>query len=197
MSRASTRIRKTERYEGVESIGFFTHVDRDLLMKVDAARGRAQPAHERAAAAGAGHRRPCAGRRGDLAHAGRAWLDGAGACAPGRHAPRRWTASCTAPPSASGWPIWPSRRRRWLSFEARLARLRETVGEGAEIALVHNASAFENDDRNSVTGARWQMHHAVHYETPVRMMLALARPSARPGGAAAGPERREPATSSS
>lgn len=37
------RIRKTERYEGVESIGFFTHVDRDLLMKVDAvARGRAQ-----------------------------------------------------------------------------------------------------------------------------------------------------------
>jgi NAD(P)-dependent dehydrogenase (short-subunit alcohol dehydrogenase family) len=49
------------------------------------------------------------------------------------------------------------------------------VGEGAEIALVHNASAFENDDRSSVTGARWQMHHAVHYETPVRMMLALAQ----------------------
>lgn len=61
------------------------------------------------------------------------------------------------------------------SFEALLARLRETVGEGAEIALVHNASAFENDDRSSVTGARWQMHHAVHYETPVRMMLALAQ----------------------
>ena len=31
------RVRKTERYSGVESIGFFTHVDRDLLMKVDAA----------------------------------------------------------------------------------------------------------------------------------------------------------------
>jgi len=31
------RIRKTERYEGVESIGSFTQVDRDLLMKVDAA----------------------------------------------------------------------------------------------------------------------------------------------------------------
>ena len=57
------------------------------------------------------------------------------------------------------------------SFETLLA----TLPAEAELALVHNASAFENDDRSSVTGARWQMHHAVHYETPVRMMLALAQ----------------------
>ena len=37
VERVEVRLRKTERYEGVESIGFFTPVDRDLLMKVDAA----------------------------------------------------------------------------------------------------------------------------------------------------------------
>lgn len=36
VERVDVRIRKTERYDGVESIGFFTPVDRDLLMKVDA-----------------------------------------------------------------------------------------------------------------------------------------------------------------
>jgi NAD(P)-dependent dehydrogenase (short-subunit alcohol dehydrogenase family) len=59
------------------------------------------------------------------------------------------------------------------SFEARLAAL--DLPAGTALALVHNASAFENDDRDSVTGARWQLHHAVHYETPVRLTLAAAR----------------------
>ena len=36
VERVDVRVRKTERYDGVESIGFFTPVDRDLLMKVDA-----------------------------------------------------------------------------------------------------------------------------------------------------------------
>ena len=40
VERVEVRIRKTERYDGVESIGFFTSVDRDLLMKVDAAAAR-------------------------------------------------------------------------------------------------------------------------------------------------------------
>lgn len=36
VERVDVRLRKTERYADVESIGFFTVVDRDLLMKVDA-----------------------------------------------------------------------------------------------------------------------------------------------------------------
>lgn len=38
--RVDVRVRKTERYEGVESIGFFTPVDRALLAKVDALKAR-------------------------------------------------------------------------------------------------------------------------------------------------------------
>ena len=37
VERVDVRVRKTERYDGVESIGFFTVVDRDLLARVDAA----------------------------------------------------------------------------------------------------------------------------------------------------------------
>lgn len=59
------------------------------------------------------------------------------------------------------------------SFEARLAAL--DLPADAALALVHNASAFENDGRDDVTGARWHLHHAVHYETPVRLTLAAAR----------------------
>ncbi|MGR6805085.1 SDR family oxidoreductase [Sphaerotilus natans] len=98
------------------------------------------------------HARQGAARAEALAHA----LHGAAS-------PGIWVADLAEPEAALA------------SFEALLARLRETAGEGAEIALVHNASAFENDDRRSVTGARWHLHHAVHYETPVRMMLALAQ----------------------
>lgn len=56
-------------------------------------------------------------------------------------------------------------------FEALLA----TLPADAEFALVHNASAFENDERDSVTLERFRMHHAVHYEVPVLLMLAAAR----------------------
>jgi NAD(P)-dependent dehydrogenase (short-subunit alcohol dehydrogenase family) len=57
------------------------------------------------------------------------------------------------------------------SFETLLA----TLPAEAELALVHNASAFENDERDSVTLARFRMHHAVHYEVPVLLTLAAAR----------------------
>ena len=36
VERVDVRVRKTERYEGVDSIGFFTTVDRTLLDRVDA-----------------------------------------------------------------------------------------------------------------------------------------------------------------
>ena len=36
VERVDVRVRKTERYEGVDSIGFFTVVDRTLLDRVDA-----------------------------------------------------------------------------------------------------------------------------------------------------------------
>ena len=57
------------------------------------------------------------------------------------------------------------------SFETLLA----TLPAEAELALVHNASAFENDDRDSVTLERFRMHHAVHYEVPVLLTLAAAQ----------------------
>jgi NAD(P)-dependent dehydrogenase (short-subunit alcohol dehydrogenase family) len=57
------------------------------------------------------------------------------------------------------------------SFEALLA----TLPAETELALVHNASAFENDNRGSVTLDRWRLHHAVHYEVPVLLTLAAAR----------------------
>ncbi|MEY4754828.1 MAG: hypothetical protein RJA44_2503 [Pseudomonadota bacterium] len=40
VERVDVRVRKTERYEGVESIGFYSTIDRDLLMKVDACERR-------------------------------------------------------------------------------------------------------------------------------------------------------------
>ncbi len=79
----------------------------------------------------------------------------------GDAAPAIWQADLAEPDAALA------------SFEALLGRLAPPAG--AEVALVHNASAFEHDTRDDVTGARWRMHHAVHYETPVRMTLALAR----------------------
>lgn len=57
------------------------------------------------------------------------------------------------------------------SFEARLAAL----PVGAHVALVCNASRFDNDDRQSLTATAWRAHHAVHYESPALMALALAR----------------------
>ena len=57
------------------------------------------------------------------------------------------------------------------SFETLLA----TLPAEAELALVHNASAFENDDRDSVTLDRFRLHHAVHYEVPVLLTLAAAQ----------------------
>jgi NAD(P)-dependent dehydrogenase (short-subunit alcohol dehydrogenase family) len=41
-------------------------------------------------------------------------------------------------------------------------------------ALVCNASRFDNDDRVTMTEATWRMHHAIHYESPVMLMQALA-----------------------
>lgn len=57
------------------------------------------------------------------------------------------------------------------SFEALLT----TLPAEAELALVCNASRFENDDRHSVTLAHWRAHHAVHYDVPVLLTLALAQ----------------------
>jgi len=57
------------------------------------------------------------------------------------------------------------------SFETLLA----TLPAEAELALVCNASLFENDDRASVTLARWRAHHAIHYDVPVLLTLALAQ----------------------
>jgi NAD(P)-dependent dehydrogenase (short-subunit alcohol dehydrogenase family) len=57
------------------------------------------------------------------------------------------------------------------SFDALLA----TLPAEADLALVFNASLFENDARDSVTLARWRAHHAVHYDAPVLLTLALAQ----------------------
>jgi len=45
---------------------------------------------------------------------------------------------------------------------------------GLSWALVCNASRFDNDDRVTMTDATWRMHHAIHYESPVMLMQALA-----------------------
>jgi len=82
----------------------------------------------------------------------------------GPDSPGIWVADLAAPDAALA------------SFAELLASPRLSgAARPRQIALVHNASIFENDDRDSVTSERWRAHHALHYETPVRLMLALAR----------------------
>ena len=57
------------------------------------------------------------------------------------------------------------------SFTALL----DTLPADTKLALVHNASVFENDARGSVTLVRFRLHHAVHYEVPVMLTLAAAQ----------------------
>jgi len=57
------------------------------------------------------------------------------------------------------------------SFQCLLAGLPPQ----AELAVVFNASIFDNDDRDTATLANFRVNHALHYEVPVMMMLAAAR----------------------
>ena len=66
----------------------------------------------------------------------------------------------------------------FADVEATLAsfdRLLDTLPAQAELAVVFNASIFDNDDRDTATLANFRANHAVHYEVPVLMTLAAAR----------------------
>lgn len=66
----------------------------------------------------------------------------------------------------------------FADVEATLAsfdRLLDTLPPQAELAVVFNASIFDNDDRDTATLANFRANHAVHYEVPVLMTLAAAR----------------------
>ncbi|MEX8494964.1 SDR family oxidoreductase [Sphaerotilus sp.] len=79
------------------------------------------------------------------------------------------------PPPHGPMGIWQADFSDTAATLAAFETLLATLPAEAELALVHNASAFENDDRDAVTLARFRMHHAVHYEVPVLLTLAAAR----------------------
>ena len=60
-------------------------------------------------------------------------------------------------------------------LEAQLARLSARTTSRTQWALVCNASRFENDGWDTMGPEAWRAHHAIHYETPVFLLQALAR----------------------
>lgn len=60
-------------------------------------------------------------------------------------------------------------------LEAQILRLSERTHPLTQWALVCNASRFENDGWDTMHLDAWYAHHAIHYETPVFLMQALAK----------------------